>query len=154
MPATLFQQNETRSRAMSAFAAATTELLRDAWTSIGVGIDVTEIRGPEIGLVMLRGRIGGGGMPFNLGEATVTRATVKLGSGEVGHAVVLGRDPEKAKLAASLDAAWHKNGLRHRIEAEVIEMSLALASRRDSELAEKTEATRVDFFTLVRGEDR
>ena len=43
-----------------------------------------ELRTAETGLVMLRGRIGGDGAPFNLGEATVTRAAVRLASGEVG----------------------------------------------------------------------
>ena len=35
------------------------------------------LRGPETGLVMLRGRAGGTGAPFNLGEMTVARCTVR-----------------------------------------------------------------------------
>ncbi|MBC7801444.1 MAG: phosphonate C-P lyase system protein PhnG, partial [Gemmatimonadaceae bacterium] len=31
----------------------------------------TRLRGPEAGLVMLQGRAGGTGQPFNLGEASV-----------------------------------------------------------------------------------
>ncbi|MFN0115117.1 MAG: phosphonate C-P lyase system protein PhnG, partial [Paracoccaceae bacterium] len=31
------------------------------------------LRGPEIGLVMVRGRVSGTGAPFNLGEMAVTR---------------------------------------------------------------------------------
>ena len=45
-----------------------------------------ELRAPETGLVMLRGRIGGSGASFNVGEATVTRAAVQLASGEQGFA--------------------------------------------------------------------
>ncbi len=62
------------------------------------------MRGPEGGLVMVRGRAGGGGAPFNLGEMTVTRCTVRLGSGLVGHAYVAGREPRRAELAALVDA--------------------------------------------------
>ena len=58
--------------------------------------DYVELRAAESGLVMVRGRIGGDGAPFNLGEATVTRATVRLASGEVGFAYVLGRDRDLA----------------------------------------------------------
>ena len=32
-----------------------------------------DLREPENGLVMVRGRVGGDGAPFNLGEATVSR---------------------------------------------------------------------------------
>nr|WP_269812739.1 phosphonate C-P lyase system protein PhnG [Aurantimonas marina] len=63
----------------------------------------TTLRAPEAGLVMRRGRIGGGA-PFNLGEACVARASVRLASGEVGHAMVLGRDTDHARLAAFFDA--------------------------------------------------
>src|SRR4028118_337616 len=65
----------------------------------------TRLRGPETGLVMARGRQGGDGAPFNLGEMTVTRCTVGLGSAAVGHAYGAGRDARKAELAAVLDAA-------------------------------------------------
>src|ERR1700690_3602 len=54
------------------------------------------LREPENGLVMVRGRIGGDGAPFNLGEATVSRAAVRLATGEVGFGYTLGRDRGKA----------------------------------------------------------
>ena len=51
----------------------------------------TLLRGPEVGLVMLRGRAGGGGAAFNLGEMTVARCSVRAG-GFLGHGYVAGRD--------------------------------------------------------------
>ncbi len=66
--------------------------------------DYTVLRGPESGLVMVRGRAGGGGAPFNLGEMTVTRCTVRTESGLVGHAYIAGRDERRAELAALADA--------------------------------------------------
>ena len=62
------------------------------------------LREPENGLVMVRGRIGGDGAPFNLGEATVSRAAVRLSTGEVGFGYTLGRDRRKAQMIALCDA--------------------------------------------------
>lgn len=112
-----------------------------------------EIRQPEAGLLMLRGRIGGDGAPFNLGEATVSRAAVRLSSGEVGFGYVLGRDLEKARLIALCDALLQSAPHGAAVERCVITpCRVALANRRQLE-AERTAATRVEFFTLVRGED-
>ena len=112
------------------------------------------MRGPETGLVTLRGRIGGGGAPFNFGEATVTRATVRLPGGAIGHAYALGRDKEKARLAAIADALWQDPGKgatrsRPRCWRRCAQQAAAADARRRAETA----ATKVDFFTLVRGED-
>ena len=113
----------------------------------------TPIRGPEIGMVMLRGRAGGGGAVFNLGEATVTRATVKLATGEVGHAIVLGRHPQKANIVAHLDALSQLPDWVQAIETDFVTPALAEQDAARTRQAEETEATRVDFFTMVRGED-
>ncbi|MFP5077784.1 phosphonate C-P lyase system protein PhnG [Rhizobium sp. YIM 134829] len=111
------------------------------------------IRGPEVGLVMVRGRIGGGGSAFNLGEASVTRATVSLATGEIGHAMVLGRSPDKAALVAHFDALAQRSEWAERVERDVVAPAIEAEAERRRRDAEETEATRVDFFTLVRGED-
>lgn len=110
-----------------------------------------DLRRPEIGLVMLRGRTGGDGAPFNLGEATVTRASVRLPGGAEGHAYVLGRDIAAARLAALVDALAEA-GEADRVEAEIVAPIAARLAREDSDRAAETEATRVRFFTMVRGE--
>ncbi|MCQ8781247.1 phosphonate C-P lyase system protein PhnG [Mangrovibrevibacter kandeliae] len=145
--------NAARRRAMEAFAAADTQALLAAWQRIAGRLEASALRGPEAGLIMLRGRIGGGGAPFNLGEASVARASVRLASGEVGHAMVLGRDAEHARLAALFDAGWQRADWRGRIETEVIAPTLVALAEADRLSAEETEATRVDFFTMLRGED-
>ena len=71
-----------------------------------------DLREPENGLVMVRGRVGGDGAPFNLGEATVSRAAVRLSTGEVGFGYTLGRDREKARLIALCDAMVQSAELR------------------------------------------
>ncbi|WP_051614957.1 phosphonate C-P lyase system protein PhnG [Phyllobacterium sp. UNC302MFCol5.2] len=142
-----------RKAAMALLAQATADEMTRFWSVWTDKPEVETLRGPETGLVMVRGRIGGSGAPFNLGEATVTRATVRLGSGAVGHAYALGRQGEKVRLAAVFDALWQDDAKRDVVEKTVL---APIAQRLDEELRTKraeTAATKVDFFTMVRGED-
>lgn len=111
-----------------------------------------DLKPVETGLVMLRGRIGGDGAPFNLGEATATRAVIALETGETGFACVLGRDPKKARLAAIADALWQQEASRGLVEAEVLQPIARRVAAERSRSAAETAATKVDFFTLVRGD--
>ena len=110
------------------------------------------LREPENGLVMVRGRIGGDGAPFNLGEATVARAAVRLSTGEVGFGYTLGRDRQKARMIALCDALLQSSEFADTVETRVLApLRAAMASERNRRASE-TAATRVDFYTLVRGE--
>lgn len=108
------------------------------------------LKAPETGTVMVEGRAGGAGRRFNLGEATVTRCVVRLDSGAMGFSYALGRDGRKARLAAVADALLQgetdAGPLRRGVDALARKQQAAreLASR-------KAAATKVDFFTLVRG---
>jgi alpha-D-ribose 1-methylphosphonate 5-triphosphate synthase subunit PhnG len=114
--------------------------------------DHETLREPENGIVMVRGRIGGDGAPFNLGEATVSRAAVRLSTGEIGFGYTLGRDREKARLIALCDAMVQSAELSAAVEAKVVApLRAAMIEQRNRKAAE-TAATRVDFYTLVRGE--
>ena len=111
-----------------------------------------DLREAENGLVMLRGRIGGDGAPFNLGEATVSRAAVRLASGEVGFGYTLGRDRDKARMIALCDALVQSDRFSDAVEAEVLAPLRAAMIAERRRKARETAATRVDFYTLVRGE--
>ncbi len=112
-----------------------------------------DLRAPENGLVMVRGRTGGDGAPFNLGEATVSRAAVRLVSGEVGIGYTLGRDRDKARLIALCDAMIQTAAHADVIETRVLApLRTGIAAERHRRAGE-TAATRVDFYTLVRGEN-
>jgi alpha-D-ribose 1-methylphosphonate 5-triphosphate synthase subunit PhnG len=141
-----------RRAAMALYAEAQLDELRKGLDAIGA-CDHSDVRKPETGLVMIRGRIGGDGAPFNLGEATVTRAAVRIPSGEVGYSYILGRDQDKARLAALCDAHWQNESRRSAVEAHVLEPIRARISAERKETQARTAATRVTFFTLVRGED-
>jgi len=110
------------------------------------------LREPENGLVMVRGRIGGDGAPFNLGEATVSRAAVRLATGEVGFGYTLGRDWEKARMIALCDAMVQSGELSDAVETNVIAPLRAAILAKQNRKAAEAAATRVDFYTLVRGE--
>jgi alpha-D-ribose 1-methylphosphonate 5-triphosphate synthase subunit PhnG len=118
-----------------------------------IGLPAHEnLREPENGLVMVRGRVGGDGAPFNLGEATVSRAAVRLSTGEVGFGYTLGRDREKARMIALCDAMVQSEEFAGLVEAKVIAPLRAAISAKRNRKAAEAAATRVDFYTLVRGE--
>jgi alpha-D-ribose 1-methylphosphonate 5-triphosphate synthase subunit PhnG len=145
--------DKARQMTMAILTEATGDELARAETAIGPLPVFRHLRRPETGLVMLRGRVGGAGAAFNLGEATVTRCFVVTESGTEGAAYHLGRDlktTEKAALFEALarEAPWHD-----RVEEALLApVRDRLARERRSEAA-RTAATRVEFFTMVRGED-
>jgi len=110
------------------------------------------LRAPEIGMAMVKGKTSGEGQVFNVGEVTVTRSAVRLQSGEVGFGYLVGRNKQASELIALADAylqserhaMWHKTLLEPLIEKHHQERAA---------LAQKVQTTKVDFFTLVRGED-
>ncbi|AHM04556.1 PhnG protein [Roseibacterium elongatum DSM 19469] len=138
---------------LSTLAKAPSERLCALWAAYRADPPAHEVlRPPEVGTVMLRGRAGATGAPFNLGEMTVTRCSVRLTGGAVGHGHVQGRDRDAALAAALIDA------LSEAGEAKAIETAI-LAPLRDEAVASKAAraakaaATRVEFFTMVRGEN-
>lgn len=146
-------QIAARKNRMSVLARCSTSRLEQLWSGLRLDPSYQTLRGPESGLVMLRGRVGGTGDTFNLGEATVTRATVKLESGPIGHAMALGRDRAKAKLSAIIDALCQDPETAALIDSEMIAPMRKELEQADETRQQQTAATRVDFFTLVRGED-
>lgn len=142
-----------RRAAMATLAQARTEEIAAGLVAMAQPLDCVDLRPAETGLVMVRGRIGGDGQHFNVGEATVTRAAVRMASGEVGFAYLLGRDRERARLAAICDAIWQDEGRRAAIERHVLAPVRARLLADCKRQRAQTAATRVDFFTLVRGED-
>ncbi|MFT6089877.1 phosphonate C-P lyase system protein PhnG [Sulfitobacter sp.] len=144
--------NTKRKEWLSLLAKSPAAKLSKLWTDLSIEPVHTVLRSPEIGGVMVRGRAGAVGAAFNLGEMTVTRASVKLSDGTVGHGYVQGRDKDHALHAALVDALMQTK------MAAAIDTAL-LAPLRDglkrgaTERAAKAAATKVDFFTMVRGED-
>lgn len=142
-----------RQRRLSVLAKAPGKELLSCWKQTGLDPSIELLRGPETGLVALQGRAGGTGQPFHVGEVSATRVTVRIGSGQVGHAMISGRDTRKAQLVAVIDALAQDPDHADMIEQVIVAPLEKLAGEADAKLREETAATRVNFFTMVRGED-
>ena len=142
-----------RRDALARWSASTRAELERALADCGELPLVEDLRPPETGLVMARGRTGGSGAPFNVGDVAVSRATVRLASGEIGFGHVLGGDREHARLCAVCDALWQLPGPHAPTLAALLEaIARRVAAVRAAD-ADAARATRVDFFTVTRGED-
>ncbi|MDP5219005.1 phosphonate C-P lyase system protein PhnG [Ruegeria sp. 2205SS24-7] len=112
----------------------------------------TWLRAPEIGGTMVGARAGATGAPFNLGEMTLTRCTLTLETGEIGHAYIQGRRKADAAAAALIDALMQTDAAEM-LRAAVLDPLQDEQTRAKAARAAKAAATKVDFFTMVRGED-
>ena len=142
-----------RRAALSLLARADKQELAAVWKALSPAPSFETVRPPETGLVMVRGRIGGGGAPFNFGEVTVTRCAIRMESGEVGFGHVLGRDRKRAELVACFDALLQSKRYRGFVEERLRAPVAARAKAEDDQKRRQTAATRVNFFTMVRGDD-
>lgn len=137
---------------MSTLAKAPAADLARLWDGLGLAPEHEMLRAPEVGAVMVRGRTGATGAPFNLGEMTVTRCSLRLGCGAVGHGYVQGRDKAHATTAALVDALMQTDKADRVREGVVTPLTEALAAAQAKRRA-KAAATKVEFFTMQRGED-
>lgn len=138
-----------RRRWMGVLAKATPAELEHAWSALPQAPTYSFLRKPETGLAMVRGRIGGNGGPFNLGEMTLTRCAVRLSEGgPAGIAYVAGRSARHAELAAAFDALL-QGPARPSIAAIIESLEAAQAERR-RQAHSASAATKVEFFTMVR----
>jgi len=146
--ACLDHPHPVRRRWMSVLARAQASRIQELLTNCGTLPGHTIIRGPENGLVMVRGRTGGGGAAFNLGEMTVTRCTVRTDTGFIGHAYIAGREERRAELAAFADALMQDPDRADAIERHVISPLERQQAERNAERAAKAAATQVRLFAL------
>lgn len=144
-------ERRARQRWMSVLAKADFADLDTLWNNLPSKPAWTMVRPPEIGMVMARGRAGGTGDRFNLGEVTVTRCAVRLDYGAVGFGYVMGRNRRHAELAAAIDAMLQTPSRRDALErAIIVPLTLRLEDKRQKR-SRKAAATKVEFFTMVRG---
>ena len=137
---------------LAVLSRATLSELEAVFPTLGDLPPLKRVRAPEVGMVMLRGRVGGTGNPFNLGEASVVRCAVRLGDGPLGVAYALGRNKRRAELAAILDALL-QDPLRHEALQRTLVAPLASAQAQARVRRRRDAASsKVEFFTLVRGE--
>ena len=144
-------EHQERQAWMAILSKAEPQELAAAWAALPEAArpDYEFLRAPEIGLVMVRGRTGGEGDRFNLGEMTVTRCAVRLDGGETGVSYRAGRDRDASEVAAVLDGILQRETLKaHALP--VLERLEEAAGERRSKQARRAGATKVEFFTMTR----
>lgn len=147
-----FDENAARRHWMSLLAKAPAGRVAALLDAAMERPDFTWLRAPEIGSTMVRGRAGGTGAPFNIGEMSVTRCALTLSTGAVGHAYIQGRRKADAEAAAIVDALMQGPQADH-IRAHILDPLEAEQLAAKTARAEKAAATKVEFFTMARGED-
>ena len=143
------KKNWSRKEWLSILAKSDLDSLSTLWEKVKINAEYEFFRKPEIGTVMVRGRSGGTGNSFNLGEITVSRCSVGLQTGEQGYGYIQGRSTEGATIAALVDA-FMQTSQKKLIEQKILKPLDAIHKKNKKDLVSKAEATKVDFFTLAR----
>ncbi|MFL2818828.1 MAG: phosphonate C-P lyase system protein PhnG [Candidatus Puniceispirillales bacterium] len=142
---------EKRKSWMSLLATSNQSDLLNLWEQKKIKVNYVWLRTPEIGSIMAQGRMGVTGDKFNIGEVTITRCSLKLNCGTIGHSYVQGRSKKKAEISALCDALMQTKMSKEINKNIIIPLGKIKKDNKDKILS-KAEATKVDFFTLVRGE--
>jgi|TARA_A100001035_G_scaffold270719_1_gene258136 alpha-D-ribose 1-methylphosphonate 5-triphosphate synthase subunit PhnG len=142
---------EKRKSWMSLLATSSQSDLLNLWEQKKIKVNYVWLRTPEIGSIMAQGRMGVTGDKFNIGEVTITRCSLKLNCGTIGHSYVQGRSKKKAEISALCDALMQTKMSKEINKNIIIPLEKIKKDNKDKILS-KAEATKVDFFTLVRGE--
>ncbi|MDA0344704.1 MAG: phosphonate C-P lyase system protein PhnG [Proteobacteria bacterium] len=141
-----------RKKWLSLLAQSSSEDIITLWDKAKIECHFEVIRAAEIGAVMIQGRQGSAGAPFNLGEMSVTRCSIKIAEGFIGHGYHQGRSKKTAEIIAKLDALLQTVKFDAIVKTILKPLEKRLQAK-EYNLAAKAEATKVNFFTLVRGED-
>ncbi|KGD78518.1 alpha-D-ribose 1-methylphosphonate 5-triphosphate synthase subunit PhnG [Pantoea agglomerans] len=147
------EQQTDRQRWLSVLAHSSAALLETHWQALNLQPAYTLIRPAEIGLTRLQARMGATGKRFVMGDATVTRAVVQLSDGTLGYSYLLGRDKAHAERCALLDALLQQPETRQLLEEKIITPLAAWRDEQRQLRAREIASSKVDFFTLVRGDN-
>ena len=139
----------SRKEWLSILAKSDLASLCTLWKKVQINAQYEYFRKPEIGTVMVRGRSGGTGNLFNLGEITVSRCSIGLQTGEQGYGYIQGRSTKGATIAELVDA-FMQTSQKKLIEQKILKPLDAIHKKNKKDLVSKAEATKVDFFTLAR----
>jgi alpha-D-ribose 1-methylphosphonate 5-triphosphate synthase subunit PhnG len=147
------EQQTDRQRWLSVLAHSSAAMLEAHWQALNLQPAFTLIRPAEIGLTRLQARMGATGKRFVMGDATVTRAVVQLSDGTLGYSYLLGRDKAHAERCALLDALLQQPETRQLLEEKIITPLAAWRDEQRQLRAREIASSKVDFFTLVRGDN-
>lgn len=142
-----------RQQWLSVLSHSSATALAQHWQALHLSPRFSLIRPAEIGLTRLMARMGASGKRFVMGDATVTRAVVQLEDGTLGYSYVLGRDKAHAERCALIDALLQQPQTHALLTEKVITPLAALREEQRQLRAREIASSKVDFFTLVRGDN-
>lgn len=142
-----------RQQWLAVLAHSSASALAEHWQALHLAPRFSLIRPAEIGLTRLMARMGASGKRFVMGDATVTRAVVRLEDGTLGYSYVLGRDKAHAERCALIDALLQQPQTHALLTEKVITPLAALREEQRQLRAREIASSKVDFFTLVRGDN-
>lgn len=142
-----------RQQLLSVLAKSSLKDIQQHWEHSLHDFEYSPLRAPQTGMVMAVARAEGSGEPFNLGEVSVTRCAIKLTTGQTGIGYVMGSSKEHSLHVALLDALAQVDDQYEDIKLKLIQPLQQKIEQRNQQQQQKTAATKVDFLTMVRGED-
>ncbi|MBW1252718.1 phosphonate C-P lyase system protein PhnG [Pantoea allii] len=147
------KQQTARQHWLSVLAHSSAAELDAHWQPLNLKPEFTLIRPAEIGLTRLQARMGATGKRFVVGDATVTRAVVRLNDGTLGYSYLLGRDKAHAERCALMDALLQQTETGELLQEKIITPLAASREEQRQLRAREIASSKVDFFTLVRGDN-
>lgn len=138
---------------MAVLAHSLPHELAERWAALKLNPVYQLIRHPETGLVQIQARMGATGQRFFTGDATLTRAVVRLANGTYGYSYLLGRDKSHAERCAVIDALMQDEADYRNLQETLISPLAANREQRLKQRRAEVNSSRVDFFTLVRGDN-
>ncbi len=143
---------KNRQEQLALLAKSPYEKIVDLWSSLNINVQYHCLKKPETGMVMVKAQAGGDGQPFNMGEMTVTRTVVQLENEQLGFGYCSGRDHKKSELVAVIDALLQTEDYGQLLQEKVIDPLFEEMESKNRQYKEKTDNTKVNFFTMVRGD--
>lgn len=144
---------ETRQLLLSVLSKSPLESINQYWKNLDISPDYSFLKKSEIGMAMVKAKAGGAGQEFNMGEMTVTRSVIMLNTKEIGYGYTAGRDKKKSVLIALIDACFQTIQWQSIIATKLLNPLMHELQTQHTRQQEKVDRTKVNFFTMVRGED-
>lgn len=147
------EATKARQHWMSVLAHSQPRQLEQHWQALKLQPQYEVIRAAETGLTRLQARMGGSGKRFVMGDITVTRAVVRLSDGICGYSYIAGRDKAHAERCALIDALLQQQEMHQLLQQQLIAPLAAARAEQQQLRSREIASSRVDFFTLVRGDN-
>ena len=149
---TPLENRKERQNWIRILSGADTSRLILEYKKLAISVPHTTISGPETGLIMVQARADGSGPRFNLGEMSVSKCLLKVDDRYLGYGMVMGSEPEHARLAALFDGLLQHPDFSSQLKRDLIQKLEQEQKEAEKKMTQETGKSRVEFFTMKRGE--